>query len=307
MPKKRSKTPLAIRYNNPGCIRDLKKRPYFDYKENKIKVIVPKRGNNGYAVYASKTDGMMAVALLLKRYQKQGNNTPSKIVRIYAPKSDGNNTSRYTKQLCQALGVSADTKLNMEDRETMGKLLRAITLAEGGSQAMKYYDDSVFEETLSRVCPPMQAEKDKSQAVGNSYYAQRPNWLRRFFSASARADYRKWQSLNQTLLFTAPDGHAVSLLDLGQAVQEGDLSLSEANMIYAAASQAKEKTYESVNRTLEKIMTDKQADHTMDKVVDQSKENCSQTLRQSGSKAVIDEDQAEIQSRVRAAGNGRDD
>ena len=78
-------------------------------------------------------------------------------------------------------------------------------------------------------------------------------------------------------------------------------------MIYAAASQAKEKTYESVNRTLEKIMTEKQAEKTVDKVVDKSKENCSQTLRQSGSKAVIDEDQAEIQSRVRAAGNSRAD
>lgn len=307
MPKKKSTVPLAIRYNNPGCIRDLKERPYFDYKENKIKVIVPKRGNNGYAVYASKTDGMMAVALLLKRYQKQGDDTPSKIVKIYAPKSDGNNTGRYTKQLCQALGVSADTKLNMEDRETMGKLLRAITLAEGGSQAMKYYDDSVFEETLSRVCPPIQAEKDKSQTAQNPYYVPRPSGLRRFFSATARADYRKWQSLNQTLLFTAPDGHAVSLFDLGQAVQEGDLSLSEANMIYAAASQAKEKTYESVNRTLEKIMTEKQAEKTVDKVVDKSKENCSQTLRQSGSKTVIDEDQTEIQSRIHTVGKGRAD
>lgn len=271
--KEGKKTVRAVRYNNPGCIRDLKKRYYLDPETNQMKAIVPQKGSGGYAIYATKEDGMTALALLLKRYQEKGRTNVQSIVTIYAPAKDNNNTKRYISNVCAALKVSPSEKLNMDDPLVLKTLMKIITEIEGGTQSMQYFDESAYETAVARVCSGKQVENKKETNVltDTSFVIEKPGWFARNFSRKGAEDYKKWSRLNYIIVCEAPDGRKVTLMDLNNAVLEGRITLAHATRIASASQQTTDKSYTAVNRVLsEMIPHEKQTVQALNTVVEQA-------------------------------------
>lgn len=288
---KKSSKVLAVRYNNPGCVRDLKKRYYLDPETNQMKTIIPQKGTNGYTIYATKEDGMTALALLLKRYQAQGRDTVQRIVSIYASKRDGANTKKYISDVCGALKVSPNQKLDMDDPLVLKTLMRTITEIEGGKQSLRYFGDTIYDTALTRVYSGHNKEQNLNRNVEkeNPFFIQRPGIFARVFTKKGNEDYKKWLQLYNTVVCKTPDGQSFSLLDLGRAVQEGQITLEHASYIASAAAQSADKSYTSINQVLSKMMPKKQAQETLKKVVDQPKNGCAETLRQNASSTSLEQ------------------
>lgn len=121
-------TKVAIRNNNPGCIRG--------------------KGRS-YARYANLEEGYGAlIRLLQKRYH---NKTASQIFKVYAPASDGNNPQKYAngvvKQLRNAgLNVNASTKLDMNNPQ----VLRALCLAISRTECSHALDPASLDRALAK-------------------------------------------------------------------------------------------------------------------------------------------------------------
>lgn len=275
----------AVRYNNPGCIRDLMQRYYLDPETNQMKAIIPQKGTDGYGIYATREDGMTALALLLKRYQAQGKDTVQRIVTIYAPERDNNNTKKYISDVCASLHVSPNQKLDMDDPAVLKALMKTITEIEGGKQSLRYFGDSIYDVALARVCSGYGAEKGlkRNAEKGNPYFVQKPSIFARAVTKKGREDYKKWVELKNTIVCKTPSGRSASLLDLGLAVQKGQITLEHATCIANAAAQSADKSYTTVNRTLSKMMPKKQAAETLNRVVEQGETGCSNILRQASS------------------------
>lgn len=63
---------------------------------------------------------------------KAGKNTVRSLISIWAPESDNNNTEAYIKNVLTRTGLTEDTILNPEDKDTMTRLAYAIAISENG-------------------------------------------------------------------------------------------------------------------------------------------------------------------------------
>jgi hypothetical protein len=112
------KTPLGIRNNNPGNIREV--------------------GGGGFRKYATLEDGVYALARQLKMYQNAGAKTVADMVTNWAPAGDSNDTYGYassvSKYLSKRFGtqVTAGTALNLSDPRVLAAMTEAITRRENG-------------------------------------------------------------------------------------------------------------------------------------------------------------------------------
>lgn len=89
-------------------------------------------GTDGpYLVFSSPYWGLRALAIDLGSKFNRGLNTVRKIISVYAPPSD-NNTAAYIAAVCQSLGVSADTPLDLNDPATRAAFVQAIIMHENG-------------------------------------------------------------------------------------------------------------------------------------------------------------------------------
>lgn len=272
---------LAVDYNNPGCIRDLKTRFYIDSTTNEVCPIIPKRGRKGYSKYDTPEEGMTALALLLKRYDRRGRNTVGKIIRIYAPSFE-NNTGKYISSVCRELGVSPKTKLDMNNPEVMKALMKSITRMEGGKQSMNYFSNDVYDKAVSRVCT------SNDHPNTNPFYLPRPSFFSRLFSRQAREDYEKWQKLYNTEICTFPGGGRLTLLDLGKAVEEGRMTLDQAAIVRHASKISADKSYTNVNQTVIQFLPETQASKALATVANQkAATGCVAALKQYGQSADI--------------------
>lgn len=115
----KSVTPLGLRQNNPGNLRN------WD------------RGNeehsNGFVNFDSMEQGLSAMAGNLLVYARRGWDSIQSIVEHWAPQSDGNNTQAYIKNIVKAMGgVDADASLDLRDPETLRLLMAAMIQQEQG-------------------------------------------------------------------------------------------------------------------------------------------------------------------------------
>ena len=88
-------------------------------------------GANGrFARFSSEEEGIAALVRQLRLYQQRGIDTLEEIVKKYAPPSE-NNTQAYIASMARWTGLSAGEKLDMNDPDTVRKLIQGISRKEG--------------------------------------------------------------------------------------------------------------------------------------------------------------------------------
>ncbi len=154
-------TKVAIRNNNPGCIRG--------------------KGGKGYARYANLEEGYGAlIRLLQKRYH---NKTAAQIFKVYAPASDGNNPQKYAagviKQLRNAgLNVNASTKLDMNNPQ----VLRALCLAISRTECSHALDPASLDRALAKT-----SDGTTTALAAQTQKQTKPSFWKRLFSRKKSA------------------------------------------------------------------------------------------------------------------------
>lgn len=107
-----SQTPLGVRQNNPGNIRD--------------------QSGQGYRSYPDAHAGIQGTAQNLLAYNdKHGINTVGGIITRWAPPNE-NDTESYIQHVEQMLGVKRDQPLNVRDPQVLNALTNAIITHENG-------------------------------------------------------------------------------------------------------------------------------------------------------------------------------
>lgn len=133
-------TPRGIRNNNPGNI----KRGASNWRG--------KIGNDGtFEVFDTPTNGIRAAMVLLRTYYNTYKlDTLRKIGGRWAPPSE-NVTSAWVSNVARYSGIGADTLLDLNNRDTMFRIIRGITAAENGAKYAGYYPDSTLAAAWSAM------------------------------------------------------------------------------------------------------------------------------------------------------------
>lgn len=100
--------------------------------------------NARFASFPTMLEGIAALDRQVMLYLKRGKNTIDQIIDIYAPSSDGNNTSSYKSYLAQYTGLGVKEKIDGSNFEIMRKLIQGIINHENGDAARAVSDDDVM-------------------------------------------------------------------------------------------------------------------------------------------------------------------
>lgn len=124
----------GIRNNNPGNIR-------WGCTWQGLKVD-GKEQDKDFCVFISPIYGIRALAKILINYKKlYGLTTIGGIIHRFAPPSE-NNTVAYIKHVSKCLKKDSDEIIDVEHKETLLKLIKAIILHENGENP--YTDDVIM-------------------------------------------------------------------------------------------------------------------------------------------------------------------
>lgn len=100
-----------------------------------------------FNAYASRHDGLMAIAERVKRYHedpKRRAQSISDIIHIYAPKEDSNDPKGYAAFLGKRLGISPTAQLNFNDPKMVAGLVQGIAAMEHGAKKVSVGDDEAL-------------------------------------------------------------------------------------------------------------------------------------------------------------------
>ncbi len=100
--------------------------------------------NARFASFPTMLEGIAALYRQVMLYLKRGKNTIDQIIDIYAPSSDGNNTSSYKSYLAQYTGLGVKEKIDGSNFEIMRKLIQGIINHENGDAARAVSGDDVM-------------------------------------------------------------------------------------------------------------------------------------------------------------------
>ncbi|EON3530553.1 TPA: lytic transglycosylase domain-containing protein [Escherichia coli] len=100
--------------------------------------------NARFASFPTMLEGIAALDRQVMLYLKRGKNTIDQIIDIYAPSSDGNNTSSYKSYLSQYTGLGVKEKIDGSNFELMRKLIQGIINHENGAAARAVSGDEVM-------------------------------------------------------------------------------------------------------------------------------------------------------------------
>ncbi|EFB4184469.1 hypothetical protein [Escherichia coli] len=100
--------------------------------------------NARFASFPTMLEGIAALDRQVILYLKRGKNTIDQIIDIYAPSSDGNNTSSYKSYLAQYTGLGVKEKIDGSNFEIMRKLIQGIINHENGDAARAVSGDDVM-------------------------------------------------------------------------------------------------------------------------------------------------------------------
>ncbi|HAK5799950.1 TPA: lytic transglycosylase domain-containing protein [Salmonella enterica] len=100
--------------------------------------------NARFASFPTMLEGIAALDRQVMLYLKRGKNTIDQIIDIYAPSSDGNNTSSYKSYLSQYTGLGVKEKIDGSNFEVMKKLIQGIINHENGAAARAISGDDVM-------------------------------------------------------------------------------------------------------------------------------------------------------------------
>jgi hypothetical protein len=96
-----------------------------------------------FAQFETPEHGLRAGFKLLKNYEKNGNNTITKILNRFAPNNE-NNTKQYISFVARKMGISPNDKINMKSQTQARELLKAIITMENGDMP---YDDKTINKS----------------------------------------------------------------------------------------------------------------------------------------------------------------
>lgn len=104
--------------------------------------------SSGFAQFSSPAEGLRAMARQLKLYQnRDGLNTLQGIIGKYAPASE-NDVDTYVGNVSKRTGFGANEKLNLNDPETLSKVISAMTKQENSKSN---YTPKVVIEVLNNT------------------------------------------------------------------------------------------------------------------------------------------------------------
>lgn len=122
--------PRGMRNNNPGNIR-ISNTPW------KGKIPVSQNTDQSFEQFTAWVWGIRAMIKNLKSYQRdRGLNTLNKIISSWAPAADNNNTAAYIAAVSMETGLSPTQPLNLTDKNTMQKLVKAMAKVENSRAAV---------------------------------------------------------------------------------------------------------------------------------------------------------------------------
>lgn len=129
-----NKLPRGLRNNNPGNLN------FVGQYGAKLEDGPDAR----FAQFPSMLDGIAALDKQVGLYLKRGTNTIDKIIDIYAPKSDKNDTDAYKKYLTTFTGLSVNDKIDGSNTEQIKRLIVGIINHENGPAASTISNDDVL-------------------------------------------------------------------------------------------------------------------------------------------------------------------
>lgn len=135
--------------------------------------------NARFASFPTMLEGIAALDRQVMLYLKRGKNTIDQIIDIYAPSSDGNNTSSYKSYLSQYTGLGVKEKIDGSNFEVMKKLIQGIINHENGAAAKAVsVEDVIRALSMNRGIVPTAGNNDQNikleivRNAGADYFAQ---------------------------------------------------------------------------------------------------------------------------------------
>ncbi|ELR7144768.1 lytic transglycosylase domain-containing protein [Escherichia coli] len=135
--------------------------------------------NARFASFPTMLEGIAALDRQVMLYLKRGKNTIDQIIDIYAPSSDGNNTSSYKSYLSQYTGLGVKEKIDGSNFEVMKKLIQGIINHENGAAAKAVsVEDVIRALAMNRGIVPTAGNNDQNvkleivRNAGADYFAQ---------------------------------------------------------------------------------------------------------------------------------------
>lgn len=146
--------PLGIRLNNPGDIKRTNTEwvGMSRYQEDKKFI----RFDEPYY-------GIRAIIKILRAYKSvHGLDTIDTIIYRYAPPEDGNYTKTYIRDICEMTGYFPSEVLDLNDREILVRLAKAIVIREQGRAPAEFpeawYEDYIYHNAADNV---LKEERDE--------------------------------------------------------------------------------------------------------------------------------------------------
>ena len=119
------KLPRGYRNNNPLNIRYSWANPWKGKVLNNTDGLFEQFTNMAY--------GYRAALYLIRKYIRNGYNTVEKIISRWAPESDGNYTQSYIDHVCEFAGLTPNTQVGVNDKDTILAMARAMSIIENGT------------------------------------------------------------------------------------------------------------------------------------------------------------------------------
>lgn len=117
--------PSALRNNNPLNLR-ISKTPW------KGKIALDIANTDGrFEKFKSWYYGLRAGIINARTWHVRGYNTPAKLVGVWAPPSDGNNTSAYAQRVADAMQIHVDQPF-FWGRDVVEKMVKEMAEVESG-------------------------------------------------------------------------------------------------------------------------------------------------------------------------------
>ena len=147
-------TPRGIRSNNPLNIDYQPKNPWQGLDSP------PSDGR--FARFVAPQWGIRAAVKVLQSYQKRGIVTVRQTISTWAPPKE-NNTENYIGFVCRKAGVLPETRINLDDRDQVVAILKAMVLMEcgpapAGTANGNWLDDAVYIAGYSLARPITQSQ-----------------------------------------------------------------------------------------------------------------------------------------------------
>lgn len=121
--------PRGMKNNNPGNIR-------VGNAAWQGKIPLGQNTDRAFEQFTTYVYGIRAMIKNLLSYYRDGLNTVERIIYRWAPPADHNDTSAYVSTVCSRGGFSPSGRINLTDRDTMRRLVIAMTYVENARDAV---------------------------------------------------------------------------------------------------------------------------------------------------------------------------